>query len=151
PTGRGHRRPGAPGPAASTGPRGSKPGAGNSNGTTTGHSTSGGHVAASQSPAPSGATAPATGTYSLAVSGSEHVKFGPFSACTNTFPSSSSLVVHEATGEAAGSYDFDQRFYPNSANKHDERHIYRYSTDSVVLSYEQATVTCAGMKQSTTV
>ena len=68
---------------------------------------------------------PATGTYQLAVSGSEHVKFGPFSACTNTFPTSSSLVVKPASGEPAGSYDFDLRFYPSSPNRHDERHIRR--------------------------
>ena len=96
-------------------------------------------------------TQPATGTYQLSVSGSEHVKFGPFSACTNTFPTSSQLVVKPASGEAPGSYDFDLRFYPSSPNRHDERHIYQYSDSGVALSYEEATVTCSGIKQSTTV
>jgi hypothetical protein len=94
---------------------------------------------------------PRVGSYSIAVSGSEHVKFGPFSACTNTFPSRSQLVVSRADGEPAGSYDFDQRFYPSSANRHDERHIYRYTDDGVFLSFEQATVTCGGVKQSSSV
>jgi hypothetical protein len=94
---------------------------------------------------------PRAGSYALAVSGSEHVKFGPFSACTNTFPSSSQLVVSHASGESGASYDFDQRFYPATANKHDERHIYRYSRSGVVLTFEEATVTCGGVKQSTTV
>jgi hypothetical protein len=94
---------------------------------------------------------PRVGTYTIDVSGSEHVKFGPFSACSNTFPSRSQLVVSRASGEPAGSYDFDQRFYPSSPNKHDERHIYRYTDDSVVLSFEQATVTCGGVKQSSSV
>ena len=101
--------------------------------------------------APEGITQPATGSYQLAVSGSEHVKFGPFSACTNTFPTSSTLVVKPASGEPAGSYDFDLSFYPSSPNRHDERHIYRYGDAGVTLSYEEATVTCGGIKQSSTV
>jgi hypothetical protein len=79
------------------------------------------------------------------------VSFGPFSACSNTFPAQSQLVVKKAAGEPAGSYDFDLRFYPSTPNKHDERHIYRYSSSSVQLSYEEATVTCGGVKQSSTV
>ena len=94
---------------------------------------------------------PATGTYQLQVDGQEHVKMGPFSACSNTFPSSSSLVVQPASGEPSGSYDFDHRFYPSKANRHDERHIYRYTGSGVVLSFEQATVTCGGVKQSSSV
>lgn len=125
--------------------------ANSSRGGRTGQSVQGGHASASPTPSDAGVVAPATGSYTLSVSGSEHVKFGPFSACANTFPSQASLVVHRAAGEPTGSYDFDQRFYPDSPNKHDERHIYRYSPDSVVLSYEEATVTCAGVKQSTTV
>ena len=94
---------------------------------------------------------PHSGTYQLSVSGSEHVKFGPFSACTHTFPTATTLVVQPAAGEASGAYDFDQRFYPASANQHDERHIYSYSSNAVTLTYEEATVTCSGVKQSTTV
>jgi len=94
---------------------------------------------------------PATGTYQLAVDGGEHVKFGPFSACSNTFPRRSALVVQPASGEPSGSYDFDQRFFPGNANKHDERHIYRYTDNAVFLSFEQATVTCGGVKQSSSV
>jgi hypothetical protein len=115
-------------------------------------------VPAAATPAPAHAggsraavVTPAVGTYELHVTGSEHVKFGPFSACSNAFPADSSLVVQRAAGEPNGSYDFDQRFFPASANKHDERHIYRYSSSAVVLGFEQATVTCSGVKQSTTV
>ena len=100
---------------------------------------------------PTGPAYPTTGTYGLRVAGEEHVKFGPFSACSNTFPTSSSLVVQPASGEPNGSFDFDTRFYPSKANKHDERHIYRYAKGNVTLSYEQATVTCGGIKQSSTV
>lgn len=116
---------------------------------TTGQASGGAQTRHDAAPAP--ITQPATGTYQLAVSGSEHVKFGPFSACTNTFPTSSQLVVKPASGEPAGSYDFDLRFYPSSPNRHDERHIYRYSDAGVALSYEEATVTCSGIKQSSTV
>ena len=113
-------------------------------GSTVGGTTAAGHVAPAVS-------TPAVGTYTLAVDGSEHVEFGPFSACTNTFPTQSQLVVSRATGEPGTSYNFDQRLYPGTPNKHDERHIYRYTPSSVLLSYEEATVTCAGIKQSTTV
>lgn len=99
----------------------------------------------------SGPVYPATGTYQLQVDGQEHVKFGPFSACSNTFPARSSLVIQPASGEPSGSYDFDQRFYPSKSNRHDERHIYRYTKSGVVLSFEQATVTCGGVKQSSSV
>ena len=120
--------------------------------TASGQSSSGAHVGSGSGSGSGGASAgpalPATGTYQLAVDGGEHVKFGPFSACSNTFPKQSSLVIQPASGEPSGSYDFDLRFYPNNANKHDERHIYRYTNDSVFLSYEQATVTCGGVKQS---
>ena len=115
-----------------------------------GQSASAGHVAAK----PTGSVGPvypATGTYALQVDGEEHVKFGPFSACSNTFPTSSSLVLQPASGEPSGSFDFDERFYPNKANKHDERHIYRYTDQGVFLTYEEATVTCGGIKQSSTV
>jgi hypothetical protein len=87
----------------------------------------------------------------LAVSGSESAKFGPISACNNTYPSRATLDVHHATGESPTSYDFDMRLYPGSPNKHDERHIYTYSKNSVVLTYEAETVTCSGIKQSTAV
>jgi hypothetical protein len=94
---------------------------------------------------------PQTGTYTLAVTGSETAKFGPISACNNTFPSRATLDVHHAAGESATSDDFDMRLYPGQANKHDERHIYDFSKRSVVLSYEEETVTCSGIKMSTTV
>lgn len=94
---------------------------------------------------------PAVGAYTLAVTGSEGAKFGPISPCHSSFPSYATLDVHHATGESSASYDFDLRLYPGSPNRHDERHIYRYSKDSVVLTYEQATVTCLGIKQSTVV
>lgn len=113
--------------------------------------TSGAAQAPAKTSTTSGPTYPASGTYQLQVAGEEHVKFGPFSACSNTFPTSSSLVVQPASGEPAGSYDFDERFYPNSPNRHDERHIYRYTGGGVFLSYEQATVTCGGIKQSSAV
>ena len=118
-----------------------------------GQSSGAGHVPATSTgdtgtPAP---VRPATGTYQLQVDGQEHVKFGPFSACSNTFPTSSTLVVKPASGEPAGSYDFDHRVYPNSSGRHDERHIYRYTKAGVFLSYEQATVTCGGIKQSSAV
>src|SRR4051794_37136554 len=119
-----------------------------SGGSTSRGSTSGGSTSSS---GPSGPVLPAAGAYTLAVDGSEKGKFGPYSACHNTFPTRSALVVSQASGEPAGSYDFDQRFFPHSAGKHDERHIYRYTDRGVFLSFEQATVTCAGVKQSTTV
>src|SRR3954453_1870748 len=126
-------------------------------GSTSGGSTSGGSPSgrssggSTSSSGPSGPVLPAAGTYTLAVDGSENVKFGPYSACHNTFPTRSTLVISPASGEPSGSYDFDQRFFPSSAGKHDERHIYRYTDRGVFLSFEQATVTCAGVKQSTTV
>jgi hypothetical protein len=115
-----------------------------------GQSSSAGHVATKTTSA-TGPVYPATGTYQLQVDGQEHVRFGPFSACSNTFPTSSSLVVKPASGEPAGSYDFDHRFYPSNANRHDERHIYRYTKAGVFLGFEEATVTCGGIKQSSTV
>jgi hypothetical protein len=138
---RGHPKSG--GPAKAVVPSSSTTG-------TAGQASGGGHVPKPAAPT-AGEVYPATGTYQLRVDGEEHVKFGPFSACTNTFPTSSSVVVQPAAGEPRGSYDFDQRFYPNSANRHDERHIYRYAGTGVFLSYEQATVTCGGIKQSSTV
>src|SRR4051794_23324636 len=118
---------------------------------TSGQSTSGSQTSRSGQRTSGGVVAPTTGTYQLAVNGSEHVRFGPFSACSNSFPTRSQLVVQPASGEPTGSYDFDLRFYPNTANRHDERHIYRYTNAGVFLSYEQATVTCGGVKQSSAV
>jgi hypothetical protein len=121
------------------------------NGTTTtshpGHS----HTTNPSSSPTASLVTPTPGVYPLAVTGQESAKFGPISACHNTFPSRSSIVVHHATGESPTSYDFDMRLYPNQANKHDERHIYKYSKQSMVLSYEQETVTCSGIKQSSAV
>jgi hypothetical protein len=94
---------------------------------------------------------PREGTYRLSVDGSERVKFGPFSPCNRSFPSQASLVVRRSTGEAATSYDFDLRMYPGSPDMHDERHIYRYTAAGTYLDYEEATVTCAGIKQPTQV
>jgi hypothetical protein len=94
---------------------------------------------------------PKPGLYTLAITGGEQAKFGPISPCHSNFPSRATLDVHHATGESPASYDFDLRLYPGDPNKHDERHIYRYDGDSVVLTYEQETVTCFGIKQSTVV
>lgn len=123
---------------------------------TSGQSSGAGHASSATTTTTGGGSSsgpvyPATGTYQLQVDGQEHVKFGPFSACTNTFPSSSTLVIQPASGEPSGSYDFDHRFYPNKSNKHDERHIYRYTDAGVLLSFEQATVTCGGVKQASAV
>lgn len=117
---------------------------------------SGGQPHAGSSSAPMTTSSPTVvtprqGTYTLAVNGSERVRFGPVTGCNNTFPNRATLDVHHADGESATSYDFDLRLYPGSPNKHDERHIYRYSANQVVLTYEEATVTCSGVKQSTTV
>jgi hypothetical protein len=87
----------------------------------------------------------------MSVQGSEHVNFGPFKACNNTFPSTGSLAISKAQGESSTSYNFDLRLFPGQSNRHDERHIYRYTRSGVFLDYEQATVTCAGIKQTSTV
>lgn len=94
---------------------------------------------------------PTPGAYTLSVTGEEQAKFGPFSPCHTHFPAYSTLDVHHATGESKSSYDFDLRFYPGKPNKHDERHILAYDGDSVSLTYEQDTVTCFGVKQSSVV
>ncbi|MCU1595891.1 MAG: hypothetical protein JWO12_3283 [Frankiales bacterium] len=95
-----------------------------------------------------GTTVPRTGTYELAVSGSEKVKFGVVSFCNQDLPTRTKLVVAAAKGEAKGSYDFDIPYVPGHAGQHDERHIYRYTRDAVFLDYEIATVTCQGVRQS---
>lgn len=92
-------------------------------------------------------TQPVPGTYGLRVSGAEKVTFGPFSFCGRDLPSASELVVAPATGEPDGSYNFDVRFFPGEAGKHDERHIYRYAAGGVDLTFESATVTCSGVRQ----
>ena len=94
---------------------------------------------------------PMTGAYGLAVTGSENVKFGPFSFCGRGFPASTTLVVAPAEGEPAGSYNFDVRLFPDSAGQHDERHIYRYGAAGVTQNFESATVTCSGVRQSSEV
>ena len=103
-------------------------------------------------PQPSRAAAlpvvPKAGVYRLSVTGEEKVTFGPFSFCDQTLPSSTSLVVKPAAGEAPGSYDFDVAYFPGSTGRHDERHIYRFTPAAVSLSYEIATVTCQGVRQS---
>ena len=136
-----------PGPSTSTGSTSTSPRPGSTTGTfpTAGSLTS---------PAATRADSPATprvGDYTLAVSGGEHVSFGPFAACRKTFPSRAVLGVRHAAGESASSYDFDLRLYPGSPGVHDERHIYRYGPSALFLDYEQATVTCAGIKQSSTI
>ena len=95
-----------------------------------------------------GPVRPATGTYRLAVTGTERATFGPVSVCSSDLPASSAWTVRRAQD---GSYVVDHRWYPGSAGKHDERHIYRYDGDLVTLEYEQATVTCAGQRQSSEV
>jgi len=94
---------------------------------------------------------PATGAYALAVSGSESVKFGFVPGCQNTFPRTATITVAKASGEGPSSYDFDMRLYPSQPNRHDERHIYRYTSTGVYLDFEEATVTCSGVKQSSAV
>lgn len=106
-----------------------------------------------ESPAPLAPTAsppltPTPGTYRLEVDGSEKVQFGPVSFCNQTLPTSTELVVKPASGEAPGSFDFDVPYFPNSSGQHDERHIYRFTKTAVSLSYEIATVTCQGVRQS---
>ncbi|WP_156870255.1 hypothetical protein [Sporichthya polymorpha] len=92
-------------------------------------------------------TEPIAGTYGLSVSGSEKVTFGPFSFCGRDLPKQSQLVVAPARNEPAGSYNFDVRYFPGEAGKHDERHIYRYAGGAVDLTFESATVTCSGVRQ----
>jgi hypothetical protein len=94
---------------------------------------------------------PKVGQYTLAVHGAEEAKFGPIGACHNNFPSRATLAVHHASGESPTAYDFDMRLYPSKPNQHDERHIYDYSPSAVTLSFEEETVTCSGIKQSSTV
>lgn len=91
---------------------------------------------------------PRTGSYELAVTGSEKVQFGPVSFCNQTLPSSTHLVVSKAAGESATSYDFDVPYFPGQTGQHDERHIYRFTPKAVFLDYEIATVTCQGVRQS---
>ena len=91
---------------------------------------------------------PRVGRYALRVEGSEKVDFGPVSFCSQKLPESTSLVVSKAAGESATSYDFDVPYFPGSTGKHDERHVYRYTTAGVFLDYEIATVTCQGVRQS---
>lgn len=93
-------------------------------------------------------TEPVAGTYRLRVSGKERASFGPISPCSRSFPSASSWSVRKAED---GTWVVDQRFYPGSEGQHDERHVYRYGPGTVELEYEQATVTCAGQRQSSDV
>jgi hypothetical protein len=92
-------------------------------------------------------TQPVPGTYPLRVDGAEKVTFGPFSFCGRDLPTRSALTVAPATGEPDGSYNFDVRYFPGEAGKHDERHIYRYGAGGVDLAFESATVTCSGVRQ----
>jgi hypothetical protein len=94
---------------------------------------------------------PRVGVYKLAVDGKEKVDFGPVSFCSRTLPTETTLVVAPAQGEPTGSLNFDIRYYPGSAGQHDERHIYRYTGDRVLLGYENATVTCGGVQQASEV
>lgn len=97
--------------------------------------------------APAVRTQPVPGTYGLRVSGAEKVTFGPFSFCGRDLPAESALVIAPATGEPEGSYNFDVRYFPGEAGKHDERHIYRYAGGAVERTFESATVTCSGVRQ----
>jgi hypothetical protein len=95
-----------------------------------------------------GLVLPRTGRYGLRVEGSEKVDFGPVSFCSQKLPESTWLVVSKAAGEGPTSFNFDVPFFPGSAGKHDERHVYRYAPAGVYLDYEIATVTCQGVRQS---
>lgn len=97
--------------------------------------------------APVARTQPVPGTYALRVSGAEKVTFGPFSFCGRDLPAESALVVAPAVGEPDGSFNFDLRYFPGEAGKHDERHIYRYAGGAVERTFESATVTCSGVRQ----
>lgn len=101
--------------------------------------------------APATRAVPVAGTYRVSVSGSEQVRFGPVSFCSRDFPASTEWAVHHADGEGAGVFALDQRYFPGQEGQHDERHLYRYSGGDVLLEFEQATVTCAGQRQSTDV
>ena len=94
---------------------------------------------------------PLTGRYGLAVQGSENVKFGPLSFCGREFPAVSELVVAPAQGEPDGSYNFDVRYYPGDAGRHDERQIYRYTRGGVEQGFDGATVECGGVRQASEV
>lgn len=95
---------------------------------------------------------PLLGTYKLAVSGVEKVKFGPITGCTNTFPATSSLTISKAVGYPTNSYNFDLRYYTDDPSRPDERQIYTYGTNrSVSKPYELDSVTCAGVKQASEV
>jgi hypothetical protein len=94
---------------------------------------------------------PRVGQYTLAVSGRESVDMGPLGFCSNAFPNTAQLGVEPTSGAGPTSFNFDLRLYPGEPNKHDERHIYTYSTHNIVENYEEAVVTCGGVKQSTTV
>jgi hypothetical protein len=96
---------------------------------------------------PAARTQPIAGTYPLRVDGKESVTFGPFSFCGRNLAEQSSLVIAPAQNEPAGSYNFDVRYFPGDAGKHDERHIYRYANGAVDLAFESATVTCSGVRQ----
>jgi hypothetical protein len=94
---------------------------------------------------------PVAGTYRVAVSGSEQVRFGPVSFCSRDFPGASAWNVHPADGEGPSAFAVDQRYFPGQDGQHDERHLYRYVEGEVHLEFEQATVTCAGQRQSSDV
>jgi hypothetical protein len=97
----------------------------------------------------SGVVLPRTGSYGLAVTGHEKASFGPVGLCEGDLPDATQLVVSAASGESPTSRNLDVRLYPGNAGRHDERHLYRYTSDGVYLDYEQAVVTCFGVKQST--
>src|SRR3954454_23634359 len=126
------------GQVANSGPAAQQPGSGPTS-------------APSKLPGASDVVLPATGDYKLAIKGSENVKFGFVPGCHNTFPTTATLGVARASGESPTSYDFDLRLYPTQPNRHDERHIYRYTSSGVYLDFEEATVTCSGVKQSSTI
>jgi hypothetical protein len=94
---------------------------------------------------------PVVGTYRVTVSGSEQVRFGPVSFCSRDFPAQTTWTVHHADGEGPAVFAVDQRYFPGQEGQHDERHLYRYATGDVHLEFEQATVTCAGQRQSSAV
>ena len=94
---------------------------------------------------------PTVGVYSLSVKGTEKIAFGDFTSCANQFPTESTLVITNAVGEPGASYNFDARYYPSLPGKHDERHIFSYSGDSVSQTYVQRTVTCGGSQVTSSI
>lgn len=89
--------------------------------------------------APRGFPVPKAGTYALAQSGHEQVKFGAASACSWDLKDGTLTVKHSDEGPV---FDWDY------AAQHQERLIYAYEPDGVYTTYVGAAVTCVGMRQT---